>query len=209
MLRHRIGLWLLGVLLLTLVGCAGSAVSARSYVENKERVDQQMDESGYNHGYLFGKPAAEDRSNYQKTRKIFVLEVTKEPPELAEEAAKPAAARPRPAPVTIDVPERKPQEPPEWSKPIEVPSFEEEGPKSAAPAAVAAEPASSSSEYVVQKGDTLQKISKKFYNTYRKWQQIYEANKDIMKDPNALKVGMKLKIPGQGDASPAQGENLK
>jgi nucleoid-associated protein YgaU len=210
MSRQRIERWLLGTLAVILVGCASSGVSTRAYVDNKERVDQQMDDSGYNHGYLMGKSAVEDRSKYQKTRKIFVLEVTKEPKELAEEETKPAAARPRPEPVKINVPERKPQEQPEWSKPIEIPSFEDETPsKSAAPAAAVAEPVGSATEYVVQKGDTLQKISKKFYNTYRKWQKIYEANKDVMKDPNALKVGLKLMIPADGASAPATEENLK
>ena len=47
--------------------------------------------------------------------------------------------------------------------------------------------------YVVQKNDTLQKISMKFYNTNHKWKKILEANKGI--DPNKLKVGTKLTIP--------------
>ncbi len=47
--------------------------------------------------------------------------------------------------------------------------------------------------YVVQKGDTLQKISMKFYNTNNKWKKIQQANKGI--DPDKLKVGTKLTIP--------------
>lgn len=55
----------------------------------------------------------------------------------------------------------------------------------------------SSRTYVVKQGDTLQKISREFYNTPGRWRDIYQANRDVLKDgPDALKVGMKLKIPG-------------
>jgi nucleoid-associated protein YgaU len=49
--------------------------------------------------------------------------------------------------------------------------------------------------YVVQKGDTLSSISKKFYNTQNRWKDIYDANKARVKDPNKLQVGTKLIIP--------------
>ena len=50
-------------------------------------------------------------------------------------------------------------------------------------------------EYVVQKGDTLQKISFKFYGTHHKWKKIYDVNKSGLKDPAKLYPGQKLKIP--------------
>jgi nucleoid-associated protein YgaU len=43
-------------------------------------------------------------------------------------------------------------------------------------------------EYVIQDGDTLQKISMKFYGTHGKWMNIYDANKDVLKDPNRIRV---------------------
>lgn len=49
--------------------------------------------------------------------------------------------------------------------------------------------------YVVQKNDTLQKISQKFYGTTRKWMQIYEYNKDVLKNPDKVYPGAKIKIP--------------
>ena len=49
--------------------------------------------------------------------------------------------------------------------------------------------------YVVKKGDTLQKISEKFYGTTKKWQKICEANKKVLKDCNDLEPGTKLVIP--------------
>lgn len=50
-------------------------------------------------------------------------------------------------------------------------------------------------QYSVGKDDTLQKISKKFYNTTKKWPKIYEANKDILRTPDKLCPGQTLKIP--------------
>ena len=49
--------------------------------------------------------------------------------------------------------------------------------------------------YVVQKGDTLQKISDKVYGTTKKWKKIFDANRDILEDPNKIKPGQKLVIP--------------
>jgi len=49
--------------------------------------------------------------------------------------------------------------------------------------------------YKVVSGDNLSKISKKFYGTDRFYKYIYEANKDKMKSPQAVRVGQKLIIP--------------
>lgn len=49
--------------------------------------------------------------------------------------------------------------------------------------------------YVIKKGDTLQKISRKFYGTTRKWRTIYEANRGTIKNYDKLSVGMKIVIP--------------
>jgi nucleoid-associated protein YgaU len=49
-----------------------------------------------------------------------------------------------------------------------------------------------SREYTVEKGDSLSKIGKAYGVS---WQDIYEANKDIIKNPDLIEVGWKLKIP--------------
>jgi len=49
--------------------------------------------------------------------------------------------------------------------------------------------------YVVKKGDTLKKIAYKFYNDPSKWEVIYKANKNIIKNPNLLRPGTKIFIP--------------
>jgi nucleoid-associated protein YgaU len=49
--------------------------------------------------------------------------------------------------------------------------------------------------YVVQSGDTLSKIAQKYYGDPSLYTQIFEANRDILKDPNKIFPGQKLKIP--------------
>ena len=47
----------------------------------------------------------------------------------------------------------------------------------------------------MKKGDSLWKIAKKYYGSGGKYTKIYNANKNQIKNPNLIRVGMKLKIP--------------
>jgi len=58
-----------------------------------------------------------------------------------------------------------------------------------------AQPIKAQRFYIVHKGDMLSTISQKYYGTTKKVNKIYEANKNIIKDKNSLKPGMKLVIP--------------
>jgi tetratricopeptide (TPR) repeat protein len=49
--------------------------------------------------------------------------------------------------------------------------------------------------YVVQSGDTLFSISRKFYKSPKRWKQILEANRKNIRDPKKLTVGETLVIP--------------
>ncbi len=49
--------------------------------------------------------------------------------------------------------------------------------------------------YMVKAGDSLSKIAKDLLGDANRWKEIYEANKDDIKDPNVLNVGQKLVIP--------------
>jgi nucleoid-associated protein YgaU len=49
-----------------------------------------------------------------------------------------------------------------------------------------------STEYTVVSGDSLSKIGKAHGVS---WQAIYEANKDVVKNPDVIQPGWKLKIP--------------
>jgi len=49
--------------------------------------------------------------------------------------------------------------------------------------------------YVVRRGDTLQRISKRFYGTTRRWRRVYNANRGELGDPDKIQIGMRLVIP--------------
>jgi nucleoid-associated protein YgaU len=75
----------------------------------------------------------------------------------------------------------------------EMPDFSDvqSGASSTAPAAEVYE------TYQVKGGDSLSKIAKQFYGDANAWPKIFEANKDILKDPNKIFPGQKLKVPKQ------------
>ncbi|MDQ3025723.1 MAG: LysM peptidoglycan-binding domain-containing protein [Pseudomonadota bacterium] len=49
--------------------------------------------------------------------------------------------------------------------------------------------------YVVVSGDSLSKIAQREYGNANQWNRIYEANRDILKDPDKIFPGQKLRIP--------------
>lgn len=51
------------------------------------------------------------------------------------------------------------------------------------------------STYEVQTGDTLSRISSKVYGESGRWMDIFQANRDQLPSPNALKPGQVLRIP--------------
>jgi uncharacterized protein YidB (DUF937 family) len=55
--------------------------------------------------------------------------------------------------------------------------------------------ASSVRTYTVSSGDTLSKIAKQFYNDSNQWQRIFDANRNILNDPNRIFPGQHLRIP--------------
>lgn len=57
--------------------------------------------------------------------------------------------------------------------------------------------ASTDKTYEVQAGDTLSKIAKREYGDANKWKRIYDANTDILKDPDKIYPGQTLKIPAK------------
>jgi nucleoid-associated protein YgaU len=67
---------------------------------------------------------------------------------------------------------------------------------SAVPVAAAEPPAPPATKtYVVVEGDTLTRISRKFYGTSGRWDDILKANHGILKDEKSLVVGSTLTIP--------------
>ena len=50
--------------------------------------------------------------------------------------------------------------------------------------------------YTVKPGDSLSKISKQLYGNANEYMKIFEANRDVLSDPNKISPGQTLKIPG-------------
>jgi len=70
----------------------------------------------------------------------------------------------------------------------------EEGPNAATPAATPADDPYAQL-YVVKQGDSLSKIAEEVYGDKMLYPQIFEANRDILSDPDKIKPGQKLRIP--------------
>ena len=49
--------------------------------------------------------------------------------------------------------------------------------------------------HVVDKGDTLFRLARQYYNDERRWKDIFEANQDRVANPDMIFVGQELVIP--------------
>ena len=158
--------------------------SARVYSKRQERSDQEL--PGYS-GFAKGLRAPGE-SERKRTRKIYVLEVAKKSPAQEEKEKKQMLAETEEAIKKARSEIAAAQDSRGYAQPAK------ESP-------VKNQQALSDSdnlpyvEYEVLPDDTLQKIAKKFYDSYSKWSKIYEANKDLIPDPNRIRQGIILKIP--------------
>ena len=61
--------------------------------------------------------------------------------------------------------------------------------------------------YTVQKGESLWTIAAKpeIYGKATRWRQIFDANRDLLKNPDSVRPGMRLKIPRDG--GPGSGDD--
>ncbi len=186
----------LSVLALAVVAAGCSGVKAHTYVMTKERVDIEANPEG-NAGYLKGGAYQEPQ---KRTRKVYVLEMTKVLPEgdvekkVIEESSEQSQATVRVV-RRMSTPESRPMAP---ERGIVMPLIEDE-PSSLMPIPEAEPVLQEAVMYTVEQNDTLQKISKKFYGSYGKWMTIYDANKDKIKNPNFVKPGTVLTIPASQD----------
>lgn len=173
MLKGKLICLLLLISVFVLSGCV-----VRTYPLTKDRVDQGLTEG--NKGYLKGQASLSQEKERKTTRTTQVVEIELSSPIKFDK--KPKTALPRP-------------EPPEEVTSDEVLSgnrgfiTESVVPEINEPAGVRVE------EYKVQKGDTLQKISQKFYGTTKKWNKIYDANKDTLKGADKIYSGQVINIP--------------
>ena len=169
---------LIGVMFL--YGCTTMKnVEVRRYTEVKDRVDQNME--GGNAGTIFGEPQPEDRSAIRKTRKTYVLEVSTNIPEGEAQVREEAVDE---SELIFETEEDLGWEDEEMNEGMifstsPIADFTPAGPV----------------QYTVQKDDTLQKISKKFYDSHSQWAKIYEFNKSVISNPDSIKPGIVIQIP--------------
>ncbi|HVG08775.1 MAG TPA: peptidoglycan-binding protein LysM [Thermoanaerobaculia bacterium] len=64
----------------------------------------------------------------------------------------------------------------------------------------AAQSAPEAQFYEVKSGDTLSKIAKQFYGDSNKYNQIFEANRPMLKDADEIYPGQRLRIPAAAHA---------
>tara|TARA_Y100000031_G_C7940700_1_gene256926 strand:- start:35 stop:523 length:489 start_codon:yes stop_codon:yes gene_type:complete len=154
-------------LLVSVVFLAG-CFTARTYTIEKPRVDTDIEG---NQGYLSGTPKPEVKeSRLGPNRKISILEI-----ELDPSKRKRVIVETKDSEDQLDSEEIVIVEPlildQDIGDELEVRT------------------------YTVQKNDTLQKISYKFYGTTRQWKTLYNENKDVLKSPDKVYPGITLEIP--------------
>lgn len=142
-----------------------SGCVARTYNLTRDRVDQDLSSSLGNRGYLTGQAPETKERATTRTVRVFEIELGK--------TKGPKAACPATTPLGTNIEE---------------------------PAAGFGETpdetlAQGFEKYTVAKNDTLQKISKIFYGTTKRWMKIYNANKDVLSAPDKLYPGQTLNIP--------------
>ena len=49
--------------------------------------------------------------------------------------------------------------------------------------------------HIVRKTETLSDVARQYYGSPAKWQKIYNANRNVVSNPNALRPGTKLILP--------------
>ena len=49
----------------------------------------------------------------------------------------------------------------------------------------------------IKPGDSLSRIAKRVYGSGNDWPRIFEANRDLIQDPNKIFPGQKIKIPAK------------
>lgn len=159
-----------------IAGITAGCRTATRMVE-EPRVDLQVASSD-NRGYLIGTPPPASEP-WKTTRKMVETEI--EVPSLpgsAGQVSRPPVGLREVAPPEVDFSESGPASDQGLPKTFDT--------------------------YVVKKGDTLWSIAADphVFGDAAKWRKLYAANHDVLKSPDRLRAGMKLRVP-RGGAAPA------
>ena len=169
---------LLLVPILVLTGCI------RTYTYQRERLDQDL--AVGNRGVIMGPVGPAPERVTKPTRTIMGVDIDYKPIEYIEKEKEIKRRGYKPSSI-----ERE-------TEVIEIPGEMYEVGRST----VTTEPLhvekEALTEYMVKKGDTLQKISSRFFGTTRKWGDIYKANRDRLKGPDKIYPGQVIVIPLEG-----------
>ena len=204
----RIVLGLLGIVI------SGCVVTTTTRVVEMDRLDQQLSDND-NRGYLTGKPSEEEMSSRKTTRQVIRTDIElptiselQRPPTKDEELdgnrgylqQKGYQPAPKVSSLTQEFDaEMEAAEPAVLEEDFAQEAIEQLEPIVTAESQTAKEPVKETlfEEYVIQKGDTLQSIAAKpnVYGKSSKWVKIYDANKDVIKNPNRVYPGLKIRIP--------------
>lgn len=173
-----------------------SGCAVKTYNATQDRVDQEL--SVGNRGYIMGSaPRDSEQKPRKTTRTTKVIEIEMGSPRKYE-TKKVETIK------TEEVPAYETLVHQEKTLPTTTQIYQEE--EKIAPQISSKEPIVFQ-KYTVQKEDTLQKISQKFFGTTKKWMKIFEVNKAELKSPNKIYPGQVINIPVEGMA--ATQENLK
>jgi nucleoid-associated protein YgaU len=93
----------------------------------------------------------------------------------------------------VVAPEPEPE--PEAAPEVELAPPAADSSEPAAEASDSTEPAEEGDSYTVQSGDTLWKIASSQYGDGSKYMKIFEANTDLLENPDRIFPGQKLAIP--------------
>jgi nucleoid-associated protein YgaU len=78
---------------------------------------------------------------------------------------------------------------------IKVPGVEVLNPRTPAAPAAQAERSAKVARYQVRDGDTLCSIAERVLRSRSRWKQLYEANREVITDPDNIRPGSVLQIP--------------
>ena len=185
------------VLLLLVFALSGCVV--RTYSVTKERVDQNLQEG--NLGYLKGEASGSEKTKERKTtRTTQVIETEIFAPIRFEGSPKKKAAQATGSSSDSEL----------WGNRGYIGTRAQSQEEEQAP--VYAEKSFGAGSinfkpYTVQKGDTLQKISHKFFGTSKNWYKIFKANAGVLRGPDKIYPGQVINIPVE--ALKETEENLK
>lgn len=56
-------------------------------------------------------------------------------------------------------------------------------------------PAAEVRTHTVAQGDSLSRLSQRYYGTPNRWQEIYQANSEVLQNSSTLRIGQQLRIP--------------